>query len=86
MLVGLNGVNQLDQTGFGILAPDIRDQFHLSNGQFLTLVALTLVGGLLATVPLAYYSDRLQRVALAIVGAAVWTVFGLGHRHSPSAC
>ena len=78
VLVGLNGVNQLDQTGFGILAPDIRDQFHLSNGQFLTLVALTLIGGLLATVPLAYYSDRLQRVALAIVGAAVWTVFGLG--------
>src|SRR5262249_25335947 len=47
VLVGLNGVNQLDQTGFGILAPDIRDQFHLSDGQFLTLTALTLIGGLL---------------------------------------
>ncbi|MDQ1479984.1 MAG: branched-chain amino acid transport system ATP-binding protein livF, partial [Actinomycetota bacterium] len=44
---------------------------------FLTLVALTQLGGLLLAVPLAYYSDRLQRVVIAVVGAAVWGVFGI---------
>jgi ABC-type branched-subunit amino acid transport system ATPase component/predicted MFS family arabinose efflux permease len=77
VLVGLNFSNQLDITAFGILAPDIRDAFHLSNGGFLTLVALTTLGALLLPVPLAYYSDRIPRVALALVGAVVWAVFGV---------
>jgi branched-chain amino acid transport system ATP-binding protein len=77
VLVGLNFSSQLDQTAFGILAPDIRDSFHLSNGGFLTLVALTTLGALLLPVPLAYYSDRIPRVALALVGAVIWAFFGL---------
>ncbi len=77
VLVGLNAVNWLDQSAFGILGPDIRDSFHLSNQGFLVLVALTQLGGLLLSVPLAYYSDRLPRVAIMLVGAAVWAVFGL---------
>jgi ABC-type branched-subunit amino acid transport system ATPase component/predicted MFS family arabinose efflux permease len=77
VLVGLNLVNQLDQTAFAVLGPDIQKSFHLSNQGFLTLVALTQLGGLLLAVPLAYYSDRLQRVAIAVVGAAVWGVFGI---------
>ena len=77
VLVGLNFSNQLDITAFGILAPDIRDAFHLSNGGFLTLVALTTLGALLLPVPLAYYSDRIPRVALALVGALVWAFFGI---------
>ena len=76
VLVGLVGVNQLDQTAFGILAPDIRDAFRLSNQGFLALVAVTQLGGLLLSVPLAYYSDRIPRVALAVIGAAIWAVFG----------
>ena len=77
VLTGLNAVNQLDQTAFGVLGPDIRNSFHLSNQGYLTLVALTQLGGLLLAVPLAYYSDRLQRVAIAVVGAAIWAVFGV---------
>jgi branched-chain amino acid transport system ATP-binding protein len=77
VLVGLNAVNQLDQTAFAVLGPDIRRSFDLSNQGYLTLVALTQLGGLLLAVPLAYYSDRLQRVAIAVVGAAVWGVFGI---------
>ena len=77
VLVGLNCVNQLDQTAFAVLGPDIRKSFDLSNQGYLTLVALTQLGGLLLAVPLAYYSDRLQRVAIAVVGAAVWGVFGI---------
>ena len=76
VLVGLVGANQLDQTAFGILGPNIRDDFHLSNQGYLTLVALSQLGGLLLSVPLAYYSDRLPRIALALIGAAIWAVFG----------
>jgi len=76
VLVGLNCVNQLDQTAFGILGTDIRSEFGLSYGAFLALVGITLVGGLVLTVPLAYYSDRLSRVFLAVLGGAIWAVFG----------
>ena len=81
VLVGLNCVNNLDQTAFGILGPDIRDAFHLSNQGFLTLVALTQLGGLLLAVPLAYYSDRLPRVAIAVVGRR--DVGGVRPAHRP---
>ncbi len=77
VLVGLNCVNNLDQTAFGVLGPDIRDSFHMSNQGYLTLVALTQLGGLLLAVPLAYYSDRLPRVMIAVAGAAIWGIFGL---------
>jgi ABC-type branched-subunit amino acid transport system ATPase component/MFS family permease len=77
ILAGLVAVNQLDLTAFGILGPDIRNHFHLSNGGYITLVQLTLIGGLLLSVPLAYFSDRLPRVAIAVVGGAIWAVFGL---------
>jgi ABC-type branched-subunit amino acid transport system ATPase component/MFS family permease len=76
VLVGLVAVNQLDQTAFGILGPNIRDDFGLSNQGYLSLVAISSLGGLLLSVPLAYYSDRIPRVLLAVVGAAIWAVFG----------
>ncbi len=76
VLAGLTCVERLDVSAFGVLAPDIRDAFNLSNQGFLTLVALTQLGGLLLAIPLAYYSDRLPRVAIALIGAAIWGVFG----------
>src|SRR5262245_62284003 len=67
ILFGLNAVDELDRTAFGVLGPNIRDSFDLSNQQFLALVALTLLGGLLLEVPLAYYSDRLPRARIAVL-------------------
>ena len=77
VLFGLNAVDELDRTVFGVLGPEIRDSFGLDNQGFLTLIALTLLGGLLVEVPLAYYADRMPRVRIAVGGAAVWAVFGL---------
>ena len=77
VLFGLNALDEADRDMFGVLAPDIRDHFHLSNQGFLSIVALTLLGGLLLEVPLAYYADRLPRVRIAVIGAAVWAVFGI---------
>ena len=76
ILFGLNAVDELDRSVFGVLGPEIRDSFGLSNQGYLSLIALTLIGGLLLELPLAYYADRLPRARLAIIGAAVWCVFG----------
>src|SRR5690242_8642110 len=76
ILAGMVMAYNLDQTAFGILAPDIKNAFNLSNQGYLTLVALTQLGGLLLAIPLAYYSDRLPRIAIALVGAVLWGVFG----------
>ncbi len=77
ILFGLNAVDELDRTVFGVLGPEIRDHFGLTNQGYLSLIALTLLGGLLLEVPLAYYADRLPRARIAVVGAAVWAIFGL---------
>ncbi|MCU1426850.1 MAG: ABC-type branched-chain amino acid transport system, ATPase component, partial [Actinomycetia bacterium] len=77
LLFLLNAINWMDQSAFGILAPDIRDAFHMTDKGILTLISLTLLGGLLIQVPLAYYSDRLPRVRMAILGAIVWAIFGV---------
>ena len=77
ILFGLNAVDELDRTVFGVLGPEIRDHFGLTNQGYLTIIALTLLGGLLLEVPLAYYADRLPRARIAVVGAAVWAVFGV---------
>jgi ABC-type branched-subunit amino acid transport system ATPase component/predicted MFS family arabinose efflux permease len=75
VLFGLNAVDELDRTAFGILLPNIRDEFHLDNTKVLGLVALVSVGALALQVPIAQYADRSRRVPLAILGAVVWALF-----------
>jgi branched-chain amino acid transport system ATP-binding protein len=77
VLFGLNAVDELDRTAFGILTPEIRDHFGMTDKGILTLISLTLLGGLLLEIPLAFYADRLPRARLAVIGAAVWAVFGV---------
>ncbi|MDP9335880.1 MAG: hypothetical protein M3Q30_21590, partial [Actinomycetota bacterium] len=38
VLFALNALDELDRDVFGVLAPDIRDHFHLSNQGFLSIV------------------------------------------------
>ena len=75
VLFGLNAVDELDRTAFGILLPNIRDEFDLDNTKVLGLVALVSLAALALQVPIAQYADRARRVPLAIVGALGWAVF-----------
>ncbi len=75
VLFGLNAVDELDRTAFGILLPNIRDEFHLDNTKVLGLVAVVSVAALALQVPIAQYADRSRRVPLAILGAVVWALF-----------
>ena len=75
VLFGLNAVDELDRTAFGILLPNIRDEFNLDNTKVLSLVALVSVAALALQVPIAQFADRHRRVPLAIAGAVVWALF-----------
>ena len=75
ILFGLNAVDELDRSAFGILLPEIRDDFGLDLQGVLTLVALVFAGALVLQVPIAQWADRHNRVRLAVSGAALWGVF-----------
>ena len=75
VLFGLNAVDELDRTGFGILIPTIRDHFGMSDTGILSLVALTALGALLLQLPIAWWADRGSRVRLAMFGGIAWGVF-----------
>ena len=77
ILFGLNAVDELDRTGFGILLPNIRDAFGMSNTGILTLVGLTALGALLLQLPIAAWADRGNRVFITLLGAVVWAVFSI---------
>ena len=48
VLFGLNAVDELDRTAFGILLPEIRDEFGLGLQGVLTLVGVVALGALAA--------------------------------------
>ena len=75
VLFGLNAVDELDRTAFGILLPNIRKDFGIDLKTALGLVALSSIAALVLQVPIAQYADRSRRVPLAIAGALVWALF-----------
>ena len=78
VLFGLNAVDELDRAAFGVLLPDIRDHFGLTDSGALQLVSLTTIAVLLIEVPLSFWCDRANRVRIATLGAAVWALFSVG--------
>ena len=69
VLAGLVFAYNLDQTVFGILAPDIKKAFNLSNQGYLTLVALTQLGGLLKAAPQGLLKAAAQKVLTDLMAA-----------------
>src|SRR5690606_17534852 len=72
VLSGLNAVDELDRTAFGVLLPEIRDEFGLDLQGVLTLVGLVSLFALLLQVPIAALADRTSRVRMAWLGAISW--------------
>jgi ABC-type branched-subunit amino acid transport system ATPase component/predicted MFS family arabinose efflux permease len=75
VLFGLNAVDELDRTAFGILLPEIRDHFGIDIATALSLVALSSVAALALQVPIAQYADRSKRIPLVVFGALTWGFF-----------
>ena len=80
VLFGLNAVDELDRTAFAVLLPDIRDHFGLSDAAALGLVAATTITIVLDELPLAFYTDRCNRVLIATADAAMWSLFSAATR------
>ena len=51
-------LDQATQSAFNVLIPNVRDAFHLSDAEILTIVALAGAAALLGTVPVAWLADR----------------------------
>jgi ABC-type branched-subunit amino acid transport system ATPase component/MFS family permease len=75
VLFGLNAVDELDRTAFGILLPEIRESFGIDIQTALSLVALSAVAALALQVPIAQYADRTKRIPLVVFGALSWGFF-----------
>jgi branched-chain amino acid transport system ATP-binding protein len=75
VLFGLNAVDELDRTAFGILLPEIRESFDINISTALSIVALSSVAALALQVPIAQYADKSKRIPLVVVGALMWAMF-----------
>ena len=75
VLFGLNAVDELDRTAFGILLPEIRDAFGIDIQTALSIVALSSVAALALQVPIAQYADKTNRIPLVVFGALAWGFF-----------
>jgi ABC-type branched-subunit amino acid transport system ATPase component/predicted MFS family arabinose efflux permease len=71
VLFGLNAVDELGRYAFGVLLPNIRDDFGVSTQGILTVVAFALVGGLILALPIGFLADRFNRIYIIIIAGIV---------------
>jgi ABC-type branched-subunit amino acid transport system ATPase component len=78
-------VDEASKDAFGLLTPEVRDAFHLTNAGILLIIAVGNAAALACTVPVALLADRASRVRLALIGAAFGALFSLGLGLAPTA-
>lgn len=77
LLFGLNAVDELDRTAFGLLLPEIRRAFGLGFTGVTVLTAAVIPASLIVAVPVARLADRRHRIPIALIGASCWGVFSM---------
>ena len=75
VLFGLNAVDELDRSAFGVLTPEIKEHFGLDLAGIALLTAVILPVGILLELPIAYLADRWNRTRMAAFGALIWAIF-----------
>src|SRR5439155_19028403 len=76
--------DEFDTAAFNVLAPNIRDAFHLTTAAFGLIVVLNLTVVLLLAVPVGFYGDRLPRRKLVLAGAILAGVFSFATGLAPA--
>jgi ACS family hexuronate transporter-like MFS transporter len=71
LLFGVTVINFVDRQTLSVLAPIIRDTFHLSNTQYGTIVSWFQFGMVVGEFPMGWLMDRVG-VRLGLAGAVVW--------------
>jgi branched-chain amino acid transport system ATP-binding protein len=74
VLMFLAAVQQFDLVAFGVLSPDIRRAFHVSNGTITVVASLTGAVPILFAFLVGYLGDRSNRVRLSVVLAVLWGI------------
>ena len=72
VLFTLNSVDELDQVTFGIVAPEIRDTFGVSETTVTSIGALAAATVIMLVVPVGFLADRTKRVRLVSLAALAW--------------
>jgi ABC-type branched-subunit amino acid transport system ATPase component/predicted MFS family arabinose efflux permease len=72
VLLGLASVQSFDLTAFGVLSPDIRHTFHLSNSGIDTVAGLTGALPIVFAIGIGYLGDRYNRLRLSSIAGLVW--------------
>jgi ABC-type branched-subunit amino acid transport system ATPase component/predicted MFS family arabinose efflux permease len=75
VLFGLNAVDEFGRYAFGVLLPNIRDDFGLSTQGVLTVVAFGFVGALVLALPIGFWGDRFNRVVLLVIAGILLGAF-----------
>jgi len=83
LLLALAGVQNFDIIAFGVLSPNIRETFHLSNAGIDSIAALTAAVPVIFAVLLGYFGDRMNRVHLSQAAAVVWGVTAIATGLAP---
>jgi ACS family hexuronate transporter-like MFS transporter len=75
LLFGVTVINFVDRQTLSVLAPIIRDTFHLSNTQYGTIVSWFQFGMVVGEFPMGWLMDRVG-VRAGLAGAVVWWSIG----------
>jgi branched-chain amino acid transport system ATP-binding protein len=78
ILFGLNATDELSRAAFGVLSPDIAEYFGIGLTGITVVVLLGFGAALALTIPIAGWSDRYNRVKLALLGGIIWSLFSVG--------
>ena len=78
LLFLLNFVDEFDQALFGVLAPNIRDTFDMTEPQLISLAAISGALVIILIVPIGVAADRRDRIKMATLAAFIWGLFTIG--------
>jgi len=75
MLLLLNGVENLEGASLGVLAPDIRDSFGVSDGVIVFVSAASSAFIVLGALPMGWLADRFRRPPIIAAAAVIFSTF-----------
>jgi ABC-type branched-subunit amino acid transport system ATPase component/predicted MFS family arabinose efflux permease len=77
VLFGLGLIDAIDNAAFGVLAPNIQESLHLSDGGIGIVGALAGLTLFVAAIPLGVLGGRVRRTAVAGFSTMLWAVAAL---------
>jgi branched-chain amino acid transport system ATP-binding protein len=72
VLFGLNFVDEFDRLAFAALTPELRNAFNLSDAGITAVGTFSGLLVLFAALPIGWLGDRISRVRMAMISAAIW--------------